>query len=67
MVKAQNCSLEVSEFELQSYYYVHFPKKTLGKGMNSLKPNYGLNKWVELLLFYKNVFGINNPQSLICH
>ena len=26
----------VSEFELQSYYYIHFQANTLGKGMNPL-------------------------------
>ena len=26
----------VSEFDLESYYYVHFPTITIGKGMNPL-------------------------------
>ena len=34
MVKAMDCGIVVSEFELQSRYYVHFRTKTLGKGMN---------------------------------
>ena len=31
-----DCILEVSEFELQSLNYVHFPTNTLEKNMNSL-------------------------------
>ena len=34
MVKAMDCGIVVSEFELQSRYYVHFWENTLGKGMN---------------------------------
>ena len=34
MINVQDCNIEVSEFEPQSYYYVHF--QTLGKGMNPL-------------------------------
>ena len=36
MVKALDCGIVVSEFELQSRYYVHFQTNTFGKGMNSL-------------------------------
>ena len=36
MVKAMDCGIEVSEFALQSCYYVHFRANTLGKGMNPL-------------------------------
>ena len=36
MVKAMNCGIVVSEFVLQSRYYVHFQANTLGKGMNPL-------------------------------
>ena len=36
MVKAMNCGFVVSEFVLQSLYYVHFRANTLGKGMNPL-------------------------------
>ena len=36
MVKALDCTIVVSEFELQSHYYVHFQTNTLGKGMNLL-------------------------------
>ena len=30
--KVLACGLTVSEFELQSFYYVHFPTNTVGKG-----------------------------------
>ena len=36
MVKAMDCGIVVSEFELQSRYYVHFNANTLVKGMNSI-------------------------------
>ena len=36
MVKVMDCGIVVSEFVLQSPYYVHFLANTLGKGMNSL-------------------------------
>ena len=36
MVKAIECGIVVSEFVLQSRYYVHFRANTLGKGMNPL-------------------------------
>ena len=32
MVKAMDCGIGVSEFELQSCYYVHFQTNILGKG-----------------------------------
>ena len=34
MVKAMDCRIVVSEFELQLRYYGHFRANTLGKGMN---------------------------------
>ena len=36
MFKAIDCGIVVSEFVLQSRYYVHFQANTLGKGMNLL-------------------------------
>ena len=36
MVKAMECGIVVSEFVLQSRYYVHVRANTLGKGMNPL-------------------------------
>ena len=34
MVKVMDCGIVVSEFELQSRYYVHFLENALEKGMN---------------------------------
>ena len=36
IVKKMDCGIIVSEFVLQSRYYVHFQTNTLGKGMNPL-------------------------------
>ena len=36
MVKAMDCGIVVSEFVLQSCYYVHFQASTFWKGMNPL-------------------------------
>ena len=36
MVKAMDCGIVVSEFLLQSRYYVHYRANTLGKGMDPL-------------------------------
>ena len=36
MVKSLGCRIIVSEFELQSHYYIHLQTNTLGKGMNPL-------------------------------
>ena len=36
MIKAMDCGIVVSEFILQSRYYVHFWANTLEKGMNPL-------------------------------
>ena len=36
VVKAMGCGIVVSEFVLQSRYYVHFRTNTLGKDMNPL-------------------------------
>ena len=36
MVKAMDCGIIVSEFVLQSRYYVHFRANTLGKRMNPI-------------------------------
>ena len=36
MVKAMDCGIVESEFELQSRYYVHFKANAPGKGMNPL-------------------------------
>ena len=34
MVKAIDCEIVVTEFELQLRYYIHFLANTLGKGMS---------------------------------
>ena len=51
MVKAMDCGI-VSEFELQSRYYVHYRSNTLEKGMNLiiLPPSYGFNSTNTVLL-----------------
>ena len=50
MVKVMDCGIIVSEFVLQSLYYVHFQANTLGKGMNPLiLPSMGK---IVLLLFF---------------
>ena len=57
MVKAMDCGIALSEFELQSHYYVHFRANTLGKGMNPLIfPAMG--QIVSLLFFSENGSGI---------
>ena len=51
MEKVLDCDLKVSEFELQSHYYIHFQMNILGKGMNPLSlHNYGLNDITAILL-----------------
>ena len=49
MVKSLYCGIVVSEFELQSRFYVHFRTNTLRKGMNFL---------ILLLFFLKDGFEI---------
>ena len=44
MVKAMGCGVGVSEFKLQSRYYIHFWTSTLKKGMSPLFPQL----WVKL-------------------
>ena len=34
MIKVLGYGHKISEFEIQSYYYVHFRTNTLGKSMN---------------------------------
>ena len=48
--KAIDCEIVVSEFELQSRYYVHFSTNTIGKVMNPLI--------LPLLFTLENSFGI---------
>ena len=57
MVKAMERRIKVSEFELQSRYYVHFRANTLGKGMNPLLL-LTMGQIVPPLFFSKDGFGI---------
>ena len=52
IVKAMDCGIIVSEFELQSNYYVHFMANTLRKGTYELPypPSYGFNSTTTVLL-----------------
>ena len=51
MVKALDCRVVVSEFELQSCDYVSFLTNTLGKGYEPpYPPSYGLNSVTAVLL-----------------
>ena len=66
MVKVLGCRIIVSEFKVQSGYYVHFQTNTLGKGMN---PSFS-----QLCLRYyhccsskRMALALNNLQRLICH
>ena len=36
MIKVMNCGIVVSEFEIQSCYYVHYRTNTLGNGRKPL-------------------------------
>ena len=57
MAIAMDCGIVVSEFVLQSRYYVHFRANTLGKGMHPfIHPAMGLI--VPLLFFKENGSGI---------
>ena len=55
MVKAMDCGIVVSEFVLQSCYYVHFPANTLEKCMNPLILP-AMDQIVPLLFFLENGF-----------
>ena len=60
MVKALDGGIVVSEFELQSRYYVHFRTNTLGKGMNPLILS-AMGSSIKIALV------LNNPRRLICY
>ena len=57
MVKSMECGIVVSEFKLQSRYYVHFQANYLRKGMNPLIL-LAMGKIIPLLIFSENGFGI---------
>ena len=51
MVKAMACGIVVSEFVLQSRYYVHFQANILGKVIeHPYRPSYGLNSTTTVIL-----------------
>ena len=51
MAKVLDCEIVVSEFELQSVYYVHFWTNSFGKDMNlSILACNGLNNTTTILL-----------------
>ena len=53
VANALYCSLEVSEFEFQLRYYVHFWTNTFQKSMDLLilLPSYGLNSITAVFFF----------------
>ena len=59
-----DCDIVVSEFKLQSNYYIHFRTNTLGKGMNSLipTPSNGLNSTITRM-----DLAFHNPWRMIYH
>ena len=66
MVKAMDCGIVVSEFVLQSCYYVHFRANTLGKGMNPLiLPAMG--QIAHYCSSRRMALALNNLQRLIYH
>ena len=52
--------LYVSEFELQSNFYLQI--NTLGKGMTLLYPSYGLNS-ISAVILQRMALALNNPQG----
>ena len=56
-VSVLDCDIVVSDFELQSRYYVYFRFNTIKKGMNFLIPS-AINLMVSVLFFYDDGFGI---------
>ena len=51
MVKVMDCGIVVSEFVLQSRYYVHFRANTLWERYEApYPPSYGLNSTTTILL-----------------
>ena len=57
MVKVMDYGIVVSEFVLQSRYYVHFRVNTIGKGMTPLILQ-AMGLIVTPLFFKENSFGI---------
>ena len=62
MAKVWDCGLEVSEFDLQFRYYVHFWTDAIGKDIDlPYLPAMGL---IVSLLFYKDRFFIKWPTKV---
>ena len=49
---------KITEFELHSFYYVHFRTNALGKGVNPPQILPIMGEIVPLNFFYKDDFGI---------
>ena len=68
VAKVLSCEILVSEFVLQSFYYVHFQTRTFGKGKNpliSILPGYGLNnsflqRWLWHQIFHECWYAIKH-------
>ena len=58
MANVLNFYIVVSEFELQSRYYVHFQTYTVRKDMKPPYPHPDMSWIVPLLFFYNDDFGI---------
>ena len=56
------CDIVVSEFKLQSLYYIHFRCYTRRKSLNSLFSS--AMGYIVPILF---LLALNNPRRLICH
>ena len=56
--KVLDSGREVSEFELQSRYYVHYRTNTLEKGMKPFIPRPAIGYMISLLFFFQDGFGI---------
>ena len=74
-----DCDIKVSEFNPQSWYYIHFWANTLGKVMNFLMPySYGRNSsttfllqgWLWHWITHKGWYAIrqrNQTKSIFCY
>ena len=50
MVKVLGCRFDVSKFELQLCYYIHFRTNNLKKDMNPYPPSYEVNSITAIFL-----------------
>ena len=62
LINVLNFEIIVSEFELQSCYYIHFRTNTLGKAMDSFSPQL-YHYWFST----KIVLALNSSWHSICH